>query len=269
MWSRIIEQLAGIEVQHGVKILYACESGSRAWGFASTDSDWDIRFLYVHPQNWYLAVDLERKRDVIEMPITDNLDFSGWDLRKALQLFYKSNPPLIEWLHSPIVYRDENGLADRLRQLLGRFYSPRSCYYHYLHMAKGNYREYLRGDRVWLKKYLYVLRPLLALEWMNQSPQPVPVRFDKLLNAVLPRGSVRRAIDQLLRAKTQGMEGKYGPTIPIINRFIETELDRLKRLTEQQEKRENDIEELNKVFRGMVENVGKDTLKKCAKENPP
>ena len=116
MWSRIIEQIADIETQYAVKILYACESGSRAWGFASTDSDWDVLFIYVHPRDWYLAVDLEQKRDVIEPPIIDDLDFSGWDLQKALKLFYKSNPPLIEWLHSPIVYRDASGLVRQYRR---------------------------------------------------------------------------------------------------------------------------------------------------------
>ncbi len=169
MSNRIISQLNEIEQKHNVRILYACESGSRAWGFASTDSDWDIRFLYIHQPEWYLSIDLESKRDVIELPITDDLDFSGWDLRKRLKLIYKSNPPLIEWLHSPIVYRDEAGLANRLRMMLTQFYSPRSCFHHYLDMAKGNYREYLKGDTVWLKKYLYVLRPVLALQWMEHA----------------------------------------------------------------------------------------------------
>ena len=252
MKQQIIEQLSTIEDQHMVTVLYACESGSRAWGFASTDSDWDIRFIYIHPLQWYLSVDLETKRDVIELPITDDLDFSGWDLRKALKLFYKSNPPLIEWLHSPIVYRDNNRLADRLRKLLGQFYSPRSCFHHYLHMAKGNHREYLKGETVWLKKYLYVLRPILALRWMEQSSDPVPVRFNALLDAVLPSGSTRKAIDQLLILKQQGMESKHGPAIPEINSFIATEITRLEQLVNRQKRRKNDIEPLNVLFREMV-----------------
>jgi predicted nucleotidyltransferase len=252
MDKQIREQLTAVEEKYAVNILYACESGSRAWGFASTDSDWDIRFIYVHPQSWYLSVDLETKRDVIELPIKDDLDFSGWDLRKALKLFYKSNPPLIEWLHSPIIYRDEAGLADRMRKLLDHYYSPRSCYYHYLHMAKGNYREYLKGDTVWLKKYLYVLRPLLALCWMEKSKKTVPVRFSDLLDAVLPNGPIRLAVDQLLAMKKQGMESKHGPAIPEINHFIETEMTRLEQLVSRQEQRKNDIELLNGLFRKMM-----------------
>jgi hypothetical protein len=110
---------------NNVRVLLAVESGSRAWGFASTDSDYDVRFIYAHPADWYLSIDLntEAKRDVIEQPIVDDLDLNGWDLRKALQLLAKSNPPLLEWLNSPIVYR-ESSFATELRELSIRFYSP-------------------------------------------------------------------------------------------------------------------------------------------------
>jgi predicted nucleotidyltransferase len=100
--SRIIE----IEDEEGVRIFFACESGSRAWGFPSSDSDYDVRFLYLHPTEWYLSVNLEHKRDVIERPISGDLDINGWDLRKALILLRKGNPPLMEWLGSPIIYRE-------------------------------------------------------------------------------------------------------------------------------------------------------------------
>ena len=252
MHEHICNKLSNVEERFKVKILYACESGSRAWGFASTNSDWDVRFIYVHPLDWYLSVDLEQKRDVIELPITGDLDISGWDLRKALKLFCKSNPPLMEWLHSSIVYLDQGGLAKRLRALLDRYYSPRACFYHYLHMAKGNYREYLKGDTVRLKKYLYVLRPIVALNWMEHSTGPVPVPFSDLLDAALPTGQVRRAIDDLLEKKKLGLENSYGPAIPELNRFIETEISRLEKLAAQQEQRKNDIEPLNELFREMV-----------------
>lgn len=113
----VLQQLHEIEVKHGVRVLYACESGSRAWGFASADSDYDVRFIYVHPQEWYLSIDLEDKRDVIEAPIDGKLDISGWDLRESLKLYRKSNPVLLEWLGSPIVYKEHGSLAARLREL--------------------------------------------------------------------------------------------------------------------------------------------------------
>ena len=146
-------RLREIEDEEGVKVFFACESGSRAWGFPSADSDYDVRFLYAHPRPWYLSIDLERRRDVIERPITDALDISGWDLRKALQLFRKSNPPLLEWLQSPIVYREETTVASRFRDLIPVYYSSRKARYHYLHMAQGNYRGYFKGEEVWIKKY--------------------------------------------------------------------------------------------------------------------
>jgi predicted nucleotidyltransferase len=161
--DRIRQRLKRIEAEHGIRLLYACESGSRAWGFPSADSDYDVRFIYVRPRNWYLCLDTERQRDVIEYPIDDLLDINGWDLKTALKLFTKSNPSLIEWLHSPIVYYQETDFLSALRGLLPRYYSTRACFHHYRQMAKGNYRQYLHGDQVRLKKYFYVLRPLLAL----------------------------------------------------------------------------------------------------------
>lgn len=104
MHSEIMNKLESIEQEHGIKILYAVESGSRGWGFASQDSDYDVRFLYIHPTDWYLSI--EERKDHIEYPINDLLDINGWDIKKAFLLFKKSNPPLLEWLSSPIVYAD-------------------------------------------------------------------------------------------------------------------------------------------------------------------
>ena len=161
MRQRIIEELRGIEKKKNVRILLAVESGSRAWGFASPDSDYDVRFIYVRPQNEYLRLD--PLRDVIELPIDDLLDVNGWDLYKTLQLLHKSNPTLFEWFLSPIVYL-ETEFADRFRGIMNTYFSSKRGSYHYLIMAERNYREYLRGDTVKVKKYFYVLRPILACE---------------------------------------------------------------------------------------------------------
>ena len=118
MKSRVLEELALIEKEHHVRVLYACESGSRAWGFASGDSDYDVRFLYVRPADWYLTINVEQKRDVIEKPITDELDISGWDLRKALKLMKKSNPSLVEWLNSDYVYKEISGFRRSMTKVL-------------------------------------------------------------------------------------------------------------------------------------------------------
>lgn len=141
----ILDRLKTIELEENVSILLAVESGSRAWGFPSQDSDYDVRFIYVHPQDWYLSYRLESKSDTIERPIVDDYDCAGWDLRKALKLFVKSNPPLLEWLDSDLIYLDRHDFAARMRELRNAFFSPQACAYHYLHMAQGNFRSYLQG----------------------------------------------------------------------------------------------------------------------------
>lgn len=133
----ILTRIKNAEHEHNVKVLYAVESGSRAWGFASPNSDYDVRFVYVHPRDWYLTIDVDDQRDVIEYPIVDEIDINGWDLRKALQLLWRSNPAIVEWLHSPIVYIDDGIFAQSARQCLPSIYSPIKGVHHYLNMAKN------------------------------------------------------------------------------------------------------------------------------------
>lgn len=255
MREQIIESLSEIEKTENVTVLYACESGSRAWGFASADSDFDVRFIYLHPPSWYLSVNLESKRDVIERPIEALLDISGWDLRKALKLFRKSNPPLLEWLGSPIVYREELKTASRLRKLSESYYSQAASGYHYLHMAKKNYREYLKGDIVWRKKYFYVLRPLLAIKWLEAGCGLVPTEFEILLNEMIAPGGLRDAITQLTKEKAEGGELDRGPKVPEISDFIITELARLAETKFAKAPKVPPVEPLNDLFRQELKEV--------------
>lgn len=250
---KIGQRLQQIETEEEVTVFYACESGSRAWGFASGDSDYDVRFLYAHPRDWYLSIDVEQKRDVIERPITDDLDLSGWDLRKALQLFRKSNPPLLEWLRSPIVYREQEEVMEKFRELIPVCYSPRASMYHYLHMARGNYRDYLKGDEIWLKKYFYVLRPLLAVKWIEAGLGPVPVEFEKLVDRLIENPELKREIDKLVAAKREGEELDRGPRNAPISNFIESELERLEQTSVNQPAAKPDPERLNAFFREALE----------------
>lgn len=223
--EQITAELESLALEESVYIMYACESGSRAWGFESVDSDYDVRFIYLHPSAWYLSV--FPGDDVIERPINERLDISGWDLRKALQLLRKSNPPLLEWLQSPIVYQENPAAVSRLRGLIPHYYSPAACHYHYLHMAEGNYRQYLQGQEVWIKKYFYVLRPVLACLWIERGYGVVPTEFAKLVERVVDSSSVVQAIDELLRRKRAGEELDRGPRIPAISNFLDTEILRL------------------------------------------
>lgn len=142
MIQEIKKELLRLEQQHDIKILYAVESGSRAWGFASINSDWDVRYIYIHRLEWYLKIDLPK--DHQEEILANDIDLAGWELKKALRLFRKSNPPLMEWLRSPIVYAEPFSTAQKLRDLGNEYFNPNSCLHHYLHMAEGNYRDYLQ-----------------------------------------------------------------------------------------------------------------------------
>lgn len=245
----IQERLRGAEREHGVRVLYAVESGSRAWGFASPNSDYDVRFIYAHPRDWYLAVDVEERRDVIEYPIVDLIDINGWDLRKALRLLHKSNPSFVEWLHSPVVYRDEDGFAERTRALLPEIYSVDKGLHHYLHMADRNYQGYLKARLVPLKKYFYVLRPLLAIRWLERFGTPAPVEFARLRELVAEEPLLDREIGRLLARKQRAGEKEFIPVIPVLNEFIEDELARLARAPSGDDGPGGDLSSLNALFR--------------------
>ena len=253
MKMSISEQLSNIETAHGVRILYAVESGSRAWGFASRNSDYDVRFIYIHKPDWYLSI--RDRRDVIECPISNDLDISGWDLRKALGLFSKSNPPLLEWLGSPIIYKDAFDLANRLREMLTTSFQPQRSMYHYLHMARGNYREYLKGEVVRLKKYLYVLRPILACLWIEKHGTMPPTEFSKLVRDARPSVTLSAAIDDLLQQKMSGNELDTAPKIPVLNEFIEQMLDHYSLLSGKRPTPVADYDALDDLFREMLQSV--------------
>lgn len=223
--EKIQFELSEIERTQEVKIIFACESGSRAWGFESEDSDYDVRFIYVRKTQHYLSI--QKTRDVIEKPISDELDISGWDIVKALALLKKSNPPLLEWLQSPIVYRKQDDAVSRIRELMPEYYSPKSCMYHYLHMAQGNFREYLKGDLVWVKKYFYVLRPVLACIWIESGFGIVPTEFEILVKKLVKQKELKQAIDDLIVKKKAGNELDAGERIPVISDFLNREINRL------------------------------------------
>ena len=182
MKDLIIQKLEEIQKRENIRILHCVESGSRAWGFASPDSDFDVRFIYVRPKEFYLRLD--QTRDVIEWQLDDTLDINGWDIKKTLQLLYKSNPTLFEWNSSPIIYRTTKEW-ESISKIINNYFVARAGLYHYLSTAKSNYREYLKGEMVRLKKYFYVLRPLLACKWILAEGTPPPMLFKTLMDKYL------------------------------------------------------------------------------------
>ena len=227
----IRQRLDDAEREHDVAILYACESGSRGWGFASADSDFDVRFLYVHKPDWYLGVAPEARRDVLELGIDNTpvgeLDINGWELRKALKLFQRSNPPLLEWLSSPLVYRESGPLAALLRDAAPASLSPISAWHHYRSlMEKSRARYWDRKPTV--KAWFYILRPLLAMRWLEYGNGVPPMRFDLLMDGVVVHPELRDDLEALVAAKKRGGEKDDFVPPPRVAAFVEGELDRVR-----------------------------------------
>ncbi|MFB2595212.1 nucleotidyltransferase domain-containing protein [Paracoccus sp. p4-l81] len=220
--TRIDAELAAIRAT-GVRILFAVESGSRAWGFPSPDSDYDVRFVYHHPRDWYLS--LVPGRDVIERPISDELDISGWDLRKALNLLLKPNPTLLEWLSSPIRYAWDDAACAGLRDLAARIGHRAACAHHYRQLALGQWRQHIDGqDHVAIKKYFYVLRPALALRWLRMRGDLVPMRLQDLMAGTDLPAPLAGAITDLVALKAQTREMGKGARLPDLDALILSEL---------------------------------------------
>jgi uncharacterized protein len=245
--QEIEARLQKIEQEEQVCIFYACESGSRAWGFPSADSDYDVRFLYLHPQDWYLSI--QDQRDVIERKISDSIDLSGWDIRKALNLLRKSNPPLLEWLSSPIVYQQRLDVFEIFKAYAHEFYSPKTCLYHYFHKAQTNYKEYLRGEPGRMKKYFYTLRPILACLWIEAGYGVVPMEFHKLVDRLVKEDNLRLSIEELIQRKSKSHEYDQDSGMPVVTDFIEIELKRFENLDYNENLQTPDIGILDKFFR--------------------
>jgi predicted nucleotidyltransferase len=202
MMSRIQAALTALETQHDIRILYACESGSRAWGFPSPDSDYDVRFIYCHPTNWYLRLD--EGPDTLNFPVDDELDLAGWELRKTLRLLRGSNATLFEWLQSPIVYHEALDFRAQLAPLLPPAFNLKAGLHHYLGQLRRGVEEDLIGDEVRLKGLFYALRSALAARWIREHRALPPMEFAPL-RTLLP-DDLQSIIDEMLAQKAVSNE---------------------------------------------------------------
>jgi len=253
MRTYIAAKLGAVAAREGVRVLYAAESGSRAWGFASPDSDWDVRFIYAHERDWYVS--LWDGRDVIERGIDEKLvDLAGWDIRKALRLLFKSNPVLYEWLVSPIVYVD-GPLQSELQALFEVHASPRALTHHYWSIARGQWRSEIAGRAtVKLKKYFYAVRPLLSLAWIVERRGPPPMAIGALLEQSALPAAPRRAVEALLAEKRATPELGARAPIAEIDAWVEGELERLhpERLALAGEPRRDVREDADRLYRRII-----------------
>jgi uncharacterized protein len=252
MINRISDELSSIEEMERVRILYACESGSRAWGFASQDSDYDVRFIYAHPRNWYLSI--YERRDVIEIPLDGTLDINGWDLRKSLKLLRASNCPLLEWLRSPLVYRSVDSPMKPLLELSETAFLPAQSCHHYLSMARKSMDGFGTGDRARIKRYLYALRTVLCARWIIERMQQPPVPVQDLLAEYLPLGQLRSYIDQLMEQKARGSDSAEIERSPDFEEYLTAELNSLSNKMPENQSRPSD-EAFDSTFREMLDMI--------------
>lgn len=221
--QRILADLDTIEREEGVRILFAVESGSRAWGFPSPDSDYDARFVYVREADWYLS--LQPGRDVIELPIDGDFDVNGWDIQKALLLLLKPNPVLLEWLASPIRYRWDDAACATLSAFAQRTAYARACLHHYLSVSRRLWNEFVEGrEGVNLKKYLYILRPALCIAWIRERPGAIPpMSLPELMAGVELEAGFRAEVAELLARKAQTSEVGEGKRIGVLDDLVQRE----------------------------------------------
>lgn len=245
----ILEKLKEIEERENVRILYCVESGSRAWGFASPDSDYDVRFVYVRPKDFYLRLD--KTRDVIEWQLDDTLDINGWDVQKALTLLNKSNPTLFEWNSSPIVYATTEEW-EKISNVINRYFVAKSGLYHYISMAKNNRRGFLSDDIVKYKKYFYVLRPILACKWILSKGTPPPMLFKTLMDDYLD-ADMTPEVEKLLDIKMNNPEIETGKRFAEIDEYISRAIPEIEdAVTKLPDENANDWDELNELFLSLL-----------------
>jgi uncharacterized protein len=232
VFQTIHSRLQKLENEENIRILYACESGSRIWGFASHNSDWDVRFIYVRPLKYYLSIStLYGKRpDTIEKELEKdtNIDLAGWDLLKALYLLHKTNCPLAEWFDSSICYKKDERFFKMMVDAICKFYSRKKALHHYYHMTQGNVSEYLLNrDNVWTKKYIYILRTLLCCEWLMTEIIPAPASIHVLISKFSDNSDIWKEIHKLIERKVAGDEMGMEPANYKLNNFIMKEMSKV------------------------------------------
>ncbi|WP_205511606.1 nucleotidyltransferase domain-containing protein [Longitalea arenae] len=244
MRASIIERLAFVAQEHQLKILFACESGSRGWQFPSPDSDYDVRFIYVRPYRYYLSV-MDRAYD-LNFAINGDLDMYGWDIRKVLQLMRKSNTTPFEWLQSPIIYSEEPGFKNELWALCPYYFDQRSNIHHYLGIAKGAMETIANDTEIKIKKLFYVLRPLLAAKWCLEKQSIAPMTIGPLMT-LLP-APLKKQVNELIALKARAAESFVINISPDLKTFIDSEYGRINTASVALKKEHFDADKLDEFF---------------------
>ena len=257
MKDTIVENLKKLEQQNDIKVIFAVESGSRSTGIPSQDSDYDVRFIYVHRLEWYLSID--EKRETLEVPITDHLDLNGWELRKSLRLLRKSNPNLYEWLHSGIQYAKVTTFLEKMNSLEREAFSAKPTLFHYLNMAKRNATDFFHSEIIKTKNYFYVLRPVLACLWIEKYRTFPPNELRNLVPKLIQTAEIKQEIETIIERKVAGITETRKDELQKLNQFLELELVRIEKVAYNwSEKKEDITPQLNKLFREILEEAWKE-----------
>jgi len=247
MKQNIQNKLIAIENEYNIKILYACETGSRAWGFPSPDSDYDVRMIYVHKEDWYLG--LSEKRDVIELMLDDGeLDITGWDLRKSLRLLTKSNASFLERIQSPIVYRSDAMFMEELKELSQPFFSPITTIYHYFSMANTAFATIKGKETTRLKTLFYALRATTACKWILDKKTMPPIIFMDMINELEVDEQVCNRINILIDLKASKSEAYLHSEEMLLVSFIEEQLTLVKEKAKNLSASKGDVKELDQFL---------------------
>ncbi len=251
MYEKIRDYLNEIQQDRDIEILLACETGSRAWGFPSPDSDFDVRFIYRHKREWYLS--LNERKDTIELMRDNNeIDLSGWDLKKSLGLLWKSNPPLLERIQSPVIYMVNDAFLKGINDIAAQTYSKIASMHHYLSMAKKMFTDINGHKEIKLKKLFYALRTSVACQWIMERDEMPPIVFQTMLEKLDIDAGITGKIYQLIELKSSKSEGYFHQEETMLNEFIERIIMRSDDQAQKLPSAKANMEELNTFFRKML-----------------
>lgn len=245
--SEVARRLREVEKQRNLRVLFACESGSRAWGFASNDSDFDVRFIFVRPTESYLR--LNPPKDAFDLHQDQDFDLAGWDIRKTAELMRRCNPPLMEWLDSPIIYEADADVTPRLLELRDQYFDPKKAAHHYLSLAAGIWNKYIKDEpNPVRKKYLYVLRPLACIRYIDLHRTQPPTLFDAVLDGIDWPDAVCEAIAALIQQKRNAGELGSQPADTALSAHVAASLEHAEQVAEALPVNETPTQPLNDMI---------------------
>lgn len=250
MTTAILNKLSELEKQKNVKVLYACESGSRAWGFPSPDSDFDARFIFIKPKDAYLSI--VESDGQIGYPVDDVFDISGWDLQKTLKLIRKCNATPLEWLQSPIIYKEVPDFKEDLWEICQEYFNPKVLLYHYLGIAKGALSKTDKEGNLSVKKFFYVIRPVLSALWIQQYQTIAPMNINKL-STLLPV-NLKDLLKELILLKAKTDESMEFKTPFVLESYIKYEMISLELAAKSMNEQHFGYQSLDQFFRKSIDN---------------